>query len=80
MIEDMICETAVNHRAIKLVSIFLRDYLLDNICSYIEEKTKQDRLENTLAIIYSIELLVDNLSKINEKYYKLMYEQNYSNL
>lgn len=80
MIEDIICETEVNHRAIKLISIFLRDYLLDNICSYIEEKTKQDRLENILAIIYSIELLVDNLNKINEKYYKLMYEQNYSNL
>lgn len=77
MIEDMICETEVNHRAIKLILIFLQDYIQDNICSYIEEKSPKDRLENTLAIIYSIELIVDNLSIVNKKYYKLMCEQNY---
>lgn len=61
MIEDFIIELEKPCRAVRLLLIFLHDYISDNIVSYIEETSNDDRLENTLAIIHAINLVCDDI-------------------
>ena len=76
MIEDFIGEIEKPQLAMKLLLVFLQEYIEDNITIPIERAGMQDT-ENLLAITYAINLVNEDLTSIKEEYKKLMIQEKY---
>ena len=73
--EDYLCEMSKPLLALKLISTFLDDYILDNVVSVLHE-TQFEKDENISAIIYVMTLLQDEIKKHRNSCYKSLYENN----
>lgn len=77
MIEDFIDELNRPCKALKLLLVFLQDYMNDDIVSYIEAKEAEKR-ENIFAIIHAIDLVCTDIERLKKEYYNLMIQEKYS--
>ncbi len=77
MIEDFIGELDRPCKTLKLLLVFLQDYMNDDIVSYIEVRETEKR-ENIFAIIYAIDLVCTDIERLKKDYYNFMIHEKYS--
>ena len=78
MIEDFLGEIEKPQLALKLLLIFLTQYIEDNNTIDIDREGIQNE-ENLLAISYVIDLINNDLNFIKDKYKKQMILEKYPN-
>ena len=77
MIEDFITELDVDTRAIRLILLFLREYMEDET-SFILKESERTKNKNVYSLINALYVLNKDIVRLRNQYYNLMLKEKYS--
>lgn len=76
MLEDLLTQMDKPYRAIKLLLLFLDDFVNEDLVNDIDMSVLEKN-QNLLAITYSINLINEDFARLKNEYYNLMIKKNY---
>ena len=77
MIEDFITELDEDTRAIRLILLFLREYMEDET-SFILKESERTKNKNVYSLINALYVLNKDIVRLRNQYYNLMLKEKYS--
>lgn len=76
MIEDFIAELDEDTRAIRLILLFLREYL-DGETSFVVEESERTKKKNIYSLVNALYVMNRDIVRLRNQYYKQMVKEKY---